>query len=81
MRSLRLDPELERRIARAAAAKGESLSEFLRKAAAERADAILTVSCHEQFADVVGAIHGGGGRARRTGDAFAEIVAERISRA
>lgn len=81
MRSLRLDPELERRLLRAAAVKGESLSEFMRQAAAERADAVLTPGGSEDFADVLGVIHGGGGRARRTGAAFTEIVAERTSRA
>jgi hypothetical protein len=57
--------------------KGESLSEFIRQAATERADMILTAGRNEDFADVLGVIHGGGGRARRTGSAFADIVAER----
>ncbi|MBA3369128.1 MAG: DUF1778 domain-containing protein [Geodermatophilaceae bacterium] len=41
MKSLRIDPELERRLQRAAAVKGESLSEFIRRAAPERADTTL----------------------------------------
>lgn len=78
MKSLRLDPELESRLQRAAAVRGESLSEFIRQAAAERAEATLVVSAIEDFDDVLGVVHGGGGRARRTGAAFADIIAERL---
>jgi predicted transcriptional regulator len=77
VKTLRLDPELEGRLQRAAAVVGESLSEFIRQAAAERANTVLNVGEREYFADVVGAIHGGGGRARRTGDAFADILSDR----
>ena len=76
MRSLRLDPDLDKKVRRAAAAKGESVSEFLRRAAAERADETLAVHPGERFADVSGVVHGGGGRARRTGAAFSESLAE-----
>lgn len=76
MRSLRLDPELDERVRRAAAVNGESVSQFLRQAAAERADETLSARPSERFADVAGVVHGGGGRARRTGDAFAESLAE-----
>ncbi len=79
MKSLRLDPELESRLERAAAVRGESLSEFIRQAAAERADATLVTTETADFDDVIGVVHGGGGRARRTGDAFGEVVAERAS--
>lgn len=75
MRSLRLDPELDERVRRAAAAKGESVSEFLRQAAAERAEETLAARPSEQFADVTGVVHGGGSRARRTGEAFTESLA------
>ena len=76
MRSLRLDPELDKKVRRAAAANGESVSEFLRRAAAERADETLAGRPSERFADVAGVVHGGGGRARRTGAAFNESLAE-----
>ena len=75
MRSLRLDPDLDEKVRRAAAAKGETISEFLRQAAAERAEVTLAGRPSEQFADVAGVIHGGGGRARRTGQAFTESLA------
>jgi len=41
VKSLRLDPVLEKRLQRAAAVQGESLSEFMRRAAADRADRVL----------------------------------------
>ncbi len=63
-------------VRRAAAAKGESVSEFLRRAAAERAEETLAGNPRERFADVAGVVHGGGGRARRTGAAFSETLAE-----
>lgn len=76
VRSLRLDPDLDEKIRRAAMARGESVSEFLRRAAADRAEETLADRPSERFADVAGVVHGGGGRARRTGDAFAETLAE-----
>lgn len=80
VRSVRLDLALEQRVARAAAARGESISEFLRRAAAERADAVLAADPEEQFADVLGVVSGGGGRARESGRAFSDALAESRSR-
>ena len=76
MKSVRLDPELESRLKQAARLRGESLSEFIRRAAAERADATLTATTSD-FADVLGVVRGGGARAQRTGPAFADLLAER----
>ena len=76
MRSLRLDPDLDEKVRQAAAVKGESVSEFLRRAAAERAEETLATRPSERFADVAGVVHGGGGRARRSGDAFGQSLAE-----
>ena len=76
MRSLRLDPDLDEKVRKAAAVNGESVSEFLRLAAAKRAEETLSARPSERFADVAGVVHGGGGRARRSGDAFAESLAE-----
>lgn len=75
MKSLRLDPDLEIRLQRAADVRGESLSEFIRRAAAERADVVLN-GAGGDFTDVSGVINGGGGRARRTGTAFTELLTE-----
>lgn len=76
MKTLRLDPNLETRLQRAAAATGESLSEFIRQAAAQRADTVLNPADRADFADVLGVIHGGGGHARRTGAAFTETLVD-----
>lgn len=77
MRSLRLEPELDERVRRAAAAEGSSVSEFMRRAAAERADRTLSHRNSDRVADLVGAIHGGGGNARDTGTAFRDLLADR----
>lgn len=77
MRSLRIDTELDERIQRAAKLEGSSVSEFIRDAAAERAERALAERGAERLADVVGVVRGGGGRARDTGEAFAELLAER----
>lgn len=76
MKSLRIDRPLLERLQKAAAVTGETLSEFIRRAAAARADAVLTGEPDDDWSDVIGAVHGGGGRARRTGEAFAELLAE-----
>lgn len=81
MKSVRLDPQLQDRLQRAAAARRESLSEFIRRAASERADATLGTAASVDFDDVLGVVHGGGGRARDTGTAFADALVERTSEA
>lgn len=81
MRSLRLDPDLDERVQRAAALSGESVSEFIRHAAEERANETLAAQPGGSFADVAGVVHGGGGRARRSGEAFAVgLVGDRAAR-
>jgi hypothetical protein len=75
--SLRLDPELDAKVRRAAEVKGESVSEFIRHAAEDRADEALRGSPGEMFGDVAGIVHSGGGQARRSGEAFLEILLER----
>lgn len=75
-----MDPQLEVRLQQAAAIKGESLSEFIRRAAADRATATLTAVPPTDFDGVLGVVHGGGGRARRTGAAFTERLTERAPR-
>ena len=81
MKTLRLDPRLEKRLQRAAAVTGESLSEFIRRAAAERADTELNTGDRDDIADELGVIHGGGGRARQTGKAFTDILTDRTRNA
>jgi hypothetical protein len=77
MRTLRIDPQLDARLRRAAEITGTSVSGFIRRAAADRADEVLDDRPSEVLSDVLGSIHGGGGRARRTGDAFRDVLTER----
>lgn len=80
VRSIRLDPSLDERVRQAAAAEGSSVSVFLRSAAAERADRTLSHRNSDRLADVIGVVHGGGGRARETGTAFGELLEEQRKR-
>lgn len=77
MKSIRLDHQLERRLEMAAAIRGETLSEFIRRAAAERADQTLAAGDADGFDDVLGAVRGGGGRARNAGAAFRDQLRDR----
>lgn len=72
VRSLRLDPELDDLVRRAAAQEGASVSEFLRRAAADRAR--RTLEARDQLEEVIGAVRTEGGVARRTGAAFGELL-------
>lgn len=77
MRSVRLDGELDEMTRRAAAMEGSTMSEFMRRAIAERAQRILSTSPEQELADVIGAVHGGGGgHARDTGAAFTELIGQ-----
>lgn len=75
MRSVRLDPELDQLVRRAAAREGASVSEFLRRAAAERAQ--RTLGPRHPLDDVIGAVRTEGGAARRTGAAFGVLLSDR----
>jgi hypothetical protein len=76
MRSLRLDPDADVKVRRAAAIRGVSVSEFIRRAAVEDAEETLAIRPSERFADVTGTIRGGGGQAQRTGEAFADALVQ-----
>jgi hypothetical protein len=77
MRSVRLDDETESRVRRAAAIEGVSVSEFLRRAASDRSERILSTGAADRLSDVVGTIRSQGGQARRTGRAFGDALAEK----
>jgi hypothetical protein len=81
MRSLRLDNHLDEMTRRAAAIEGSSVSEFMRRAIAERAERTLAGGTPERLHDVIGAINGGGGRARDSGATFTDLLAQRRTRA
>lgn len=55
---------------------GETVSEFLRRAAAERVDFVMGRGQQVDVTDVLGAIRSDGGRARHTGRAFADALAD-----
>jgi hypothetical protein len=76
--TVRLDDRLNTLARKAAAAEGASMSEFMRRAIAERAGRALSNDASSCLQDVIGAVHGGGtSSARRSGEAFADLLTER----
>ncbi len=73
-KSFRLDPGLEVRLERAARAEGTSASESIRRAVARYCEEVLGNTLQPKLADVIGIGHGGGGRARKSGDAFRRVL-------
>ncbi len=80
MRSIRLDDRLDEIARKAASIEGASVSEFMRRAIAERAERTLADGAPERLKDVLGSVHGGGGRARDTGKAFADLLEQQPRR-
>jgi hypothetical protein len=72
--SVRLHPELEARLERAAALLGESKSDFIRHAVTERIEATLAASPAERVAHLIGAVDLGGQAAGRADEAFGALV-------
>ncbi len=80
MKSVRLDPDLEAKLAFAARAASMTQSEFIRDAVARRCDEVLSGSLAERLAPVVGIIQSSGGRASATGKSFRRVLARGRSR-
>ena len=81
MLTVRLDDRLDMLARKAAAMEGASVSEFMRRAIAERAERALSNDASGRLADVIGTVRGGGAaNARDSGGAFAELLAERRKR-
>jgi Ribbon-helix-helix protein, copG family len=77
MRSVRLDHDMDLRVRRAAELEGVSVSEFLRRAAADRSERTLSASAEDRLADVLGTVHGKRKQARKSGSAFTDALVER----
>ena len=80
MKSVRLDADLEAKLARAAQAVGTSESEFIRAALARRCAEVLDGTLADRLASVIGIVNSSGGRASRSGAAFREALARRRRR-
>lgn len=81
MRSVRLDKHLDERVRQAAAAENVSVSEFLRRAVAERADRMLSGQPSERMADFIGQVQGDGtDSASRASEIWGDSVVERHRR-
>lgn len=77
IKSVRLDPELETKLERAARTLNVSQSEFIREAVAGRCDEVLAVSLADRLKPVIGVIESSGGRAADTGAAFRRILSRK----
>jgi hypothetical protein len=81
MLTVRLDDRLDILARKAAAMEGASVSEFMRRAIAERAERALSGDTAGRLADVIGAVRGGGTTVSRdSGGALTELLAERHKR-
>lgn len=74
MRSVRLDEALEARLAEAARVTGQPVSGVIRDAVAQWCDALLGQRLDRRLADVIGVVHSEGGRAEKSGRAFAKVL-------
>jgi predicted DNA-binding protein len=74
MKSVRLHPEAEKQLERAAEITGVSESEFIREAIRRQADLVLGESLEARLADVVGTVKSKGGRARRAHYQFGDVL-------
>ncbi len=79
MRSVRLDEQLEARLAEAARVTGQPVSAIIRDAVAERCDVLLGRRLDGRLADVIGVVSSEGGRADTSGQSFARVLRERRS--
>lgn len=74
MKSVRLDPEVEKQLERAAEIAGVTESEFIREAIRRQANQVLGRSLEARLGDVIGTVRSKGGRARRAHDQFGNLL-------
>lgn len=79
-KSFRLDSGLEARLEHVARAEGTSTSESIRRAIGRYCEHVLGATLASRLADVIGLGHGGGGRARRSGEAFRRVLGRKRRR-
>lgn len=79
-KSFRLDAALEKRLDALARARGVSVSSLIREAVVRQCEESEGQSLRLSLADVLGSVDSSGGRARRTGRAFQELLAGRKNR-
>jgi predicted DNA-binding protein len=82
MKSVRLDADLEERLARAAGAEGVTESEFIREAVRRRCDDVLQEDLAKDLEElgIIGAVSLGGASARQSGKRFTEVLDARKER-
>ena len=74
-KSVRLEPQLEETLKRAARTLDMTHSEFIRDAVVRRCEQVIGVTLYDRLAGTLGTVRGGGGRARKTGAAFRRVLA------
>lgn len=76
MKSVRLSPDLEAKLRQAAQLADLSESALIRAAIEEKCDTLLRNRLDLHLADIIGSVHGGGGRAERSGEVYRELLSE-----
>ncbi len=77
MKSVRLDPELEARLKRAADVSARRESEIIREAIRRYCAELLGRRLDHRLGDLVGSVASGGGDSWRTGRAFSALLQKR----
>ncbi len=77
MKSVRLSERMETKLDEAARLSGDSVSSIIRRAVQEHCRLILGDRLDARVIDVAGTVQSKGGRARRSGRAFAESLLQR----
>ncbi len=81
MVTVRFPRQLEEQIKTAAARQGETESEFIREASAQRAATVLSSDARARLSSMIGAVCSeSGSGARDTGRAFADVLVEKRQR-
>jgi len=79
MSSVRLEPELEARVREAARRLGLPASEVHRRALRAFCDSALASEGRSRYEDVIGIAEGPADLSERTGEAYANLLRERVS--